>query len=134
MKNISNESVVEMESSIRESYDKNIKSEVSAAVSVAKHYYEQYQSGILTEEIAKMNAADQIRDMRYGDSGYFWIDQSDGTNVVLLGSDTEGTNRMDTKDSKGFKMVKQMIEDSVKNTEAYTEYYFPKTNETKASP
>ena len=134
MKNISNESVVEMESSIRESYDKNIKSEVSAAVSVAKHYYDQYQSGILTEELAKKNAADQIRDMRYGDSGYFWIDQSDGTNVVLLGSDTEGTNRMDTEDSKGFKMVRQMIEDSVKNTEAYTTYYFPKENETKASP
>ena len=134
MKNISNESVAEMESSIRESYDKNIKSEVSAAVSVAKHYYDQYQSGILTEELAKKNAADQIRDMRYGDSGYFWIDQSDGTNVVLLGSDTEGTNRMDTEDSKGFKMVRQMIEDSVKNTEAYTTYYFPKENETKASP
>lgn len=134
MKNISNESVTEMESSIRESYDENIKSEVSVAVSVAKHYYDQYQSGILTEELAKKNAADQIRDMRYGDSGYFWIDQSDGTNVVLLGSDTEGTNRMDTEDSKGFKMVKQMIEDSVKNTEAYTDYYFPKANETKASP
>lgn len=27
--------------------------------------------------------------MRYGETGYFWIDQSDGTNVVLLGSDTE---------------------------------------------
>lgn len=134
MKNISNESVTDMESSIRESYDENIKSEVSAAVSVAKHYYDQYQSGILTEELAKKNAADQIRDMRYGDSGYFWIDQSDGTNVVLLGSDTEGTNRMDTEDSKGFKMVRQMIEDSVKNTEAYTTYYFPKENETKASP
>ena len=53
--------------------------------------------------------------MRYSDSGYFWVDQSDGTNVVLLGSDTEGTNRMNTKDSKGFTMVKQMIEDSVKN-------------------
>lgn len=104
------------------------------AVSVAKHYYDQYQSGILTEELAKKNAADQIRDMRYGDSGYFWVDQSDGTNVVLLGSDTEGTNRMDTEDSKGFKMVRQMIEDSVKNTEAYTTYYFPKENETKASP
>lgn len=101
---------------------------------MAKHYYDQYQSGILTEELAKKNAADQIRDMRYGDSGYFWVDQSDGTNVVLLGSDTEGTNRMDTEDSKGFKMVRQMIEDSVKNTEAYTTYYFPKENETKASP
>ncbi|MBU5478525.1 methyl-accepting chemotaxis protein [Eubacterium sp. MSJ-13] len=134
MKNISSKSVNEMEKSIRDSYDENIKSEVSAAVSVAKHYYNQYKSGILTEELAKKNAADQIRDMRYGDSGYFWVDQSDGTNVVLLGSDTEGTNRMDTEDSKGFKMVKEMIEQAVKGSEAYVEYYFPKEGETEPSP
>ena len=134
MKNISSKSVNEMEKSIRNSYDENIKSEVSAAVSVAKHYYAQYKSGILTEELAKKNAADQIRDMRYGDSGYFWVDQSDGTNVVLLGSDTEGTNRMDTEDSNGFKMVKEMIEQAVKGSEAYVEYYFPKEGETEPSP
>ena len=45
----------------------------------------------------KKVAADEVREMRYGDSGYFWVDESDGTNVVLLGSDTEGTNRMGTK-------------------------------------
>ena len=134
MKNQNNESIVEIEGSIRSSYDDSIKSEVTAAVSVAKHYYGQYKSGILTEQLAKKNAADEIRDMRYGDSGYFWVDQSDGTNVVLLGSDTEGTNRMNTKDSNGFTMVKQMIEDSVKNNEAYTNYYFPKEGETEPSP
>ena len=134
MKNQNNESIAEIEGSIRSSYDDSIKSEVTAAVSVAKHYYGQYKSGILTEQLAKKNAADEIRDMRYGDSGYFWVDQSDGTNVVLLGSDTEGTNRMNTKDSNGFTMVKQMIEDSVKNNEAYTDYYFPKEGETEPSP
>ena len=134
MKNISSKSVAEMESSIRNSYDENIKSEVSAAVSVAKHYYEQYKSGAITEDVAKKNAADEIRDMRYGDSGYFWVDKSDGTNVVLLGSDTEGTNRMSTEDSKGFKMVKEMIEQAVKGSEAYVEYYFPKEGETEPSP
>lgn len=134
MKNISSKSVAEMESSIRNSYDENIKSEVSAAVSVAKHYYEQYKSGAITEDVAKKNAADEIRDMRYGDSGYFWVDKSDGTNVVLLGSDTEGTNRMSTEDSKGFNMVKEMIEQAVKGSEAYVQYYFPKEGETEPSP
>ncbi len=134
MKNISSKSVAEMESSIRNSYDENIKLEVSSAVSVAKHYYEQYKSGAITEDVAKKNAADEIRDMRYGDSGYFWVDKSDGTNVVLLGSDTEGTNRMSTEDSKGFKMVKEMIEQAVKGSEAYVKYYFPKEGETEPSP
>ena len=43
MKNQNNESVAEIEGSIRSSYDDSIKSEVTAAVSVAKHYYGQYK-------------------------------------------------------------------------------------------
>ena len=45
--------------------------------------------------------------MRYGEAGYFWVDQSDGKNIVLLGSSTEGTNRMNTKDADGYQMVKE---------------------------
>ena len=59
--------------------------------------------------------ADEVRQMRYGEAGYFWIDQSDGTNVVLLGSDTEGTNRMETKDAKGYQMVKEIIRVAVED-------------------
>ena len=66
--------------------------------------------------------------------GYFWIDQSDGTNVVLLGSDTEGTNRMETEDAKGYKMVKEIIRVAVEDGGGYTDYVFPKEGETKPSP
>ena len=72
--------------------------------------------------------------MRYGETGYFWIDQSDGTNVVLLGSDTEGTNRMETEDAKGYKMVKEIIRVAVEDGGGYTDYVFPKEGETKPSP
>ena len=44
-----------------------------------------------------------MREMRYGDTGYFWIDESNGTNVVLLGCDTEGTNRMEKKMRMGIR-------------------------------
>ena len=47
---------------------------------------------ILLMKLKKV-AADEIRQMRYGEAGYFWVDQSDGKNIVLLGSSTEGTNR-----------------------------------------
>ena len=51
----------------------------------------------------------------------FWIDQSDGTNVVLLGSDTEGTTRMETEDAKGYKMVKEIIRVAVEDGGGYTD-------------
>lgn len=43
-----------------------------------------YKAGTYTLDEAKKIAADEVRQMRYGEAGYFWIDQSDGTNVVRL--------------------------------------------------
>lgn len=95
---------------------------------------EEYKAGTYTLDEAKQIAAEEVRQMRYGEAGYFWIDQSDGTNVVLLGSDTEGTNRMDTKDAKGYQMVKEIIRVAVEDGGGYTDYVFPKEGETKPSP
>ena len=91
-----------METDERDSYDEQIKQQVDNVISLCQTIYDQYQEGVYTEAEAKKLAADEIRQLRYGDSGYFWIDQYDGTNVVLLGSATEGTNRMETKDANGY--------------------------------
>lgn len=123
-----------MEQDERDSYDQQIKDQVNCAISLCQTIYDQYRAGIYTEEEAKTLAADEIREMRYGDSGYFWIDQYDGTNVVLLGSDTEGTNRMDTKDANGYQMVKDIIAVGQESDGGYTDYVFPKEGETEPSP
>ncbi len=59
-------------------------------------------------EEAETRGADLLRELRYGNGGYFWADTYDGDNVVLLGSETEGTNRMETKDAEGYQMVKRL--------------------------
>ena len=61
-------------------------------------------------------------------------DQYDGTNVVLLGNDTEGTNRMETKDANGYQMVKEIIRVGQEADGGYTDYVFPKEGETEPSP
>ena len=109
MEHMKNNALKVMEQDERDSYDQEIKNQVICAISLCQTIYDQYRAGIYTEEEAKTLAADEIREMRYGDSGYFWVDQYDGTNVVLLGSDTEGTNRMDAKDANGYQMVKDII-------------------------
>lgn len=93
----------------------------------------EYKSGKYTLDEAKKIAADEIRQMRYGNGGYFWVDQSDGKNIVLLGSSTEGTNRMNTKDADGYQMVKEIIRVAVQDGGGYTDYVFPKEGETEPS-
>ena len=123
-----------MDASSRQSYDDSIKEQVGVVISLLSEINDAYKAGTYTLDEAKKIAADEVRQMRYGETGYFWIDQSDGTNVVLLGSDTEGTNRMETEDAKGYKMVKEIIRVAVEDGGGYTDYVFPKEGETKPSP
>ena len=134
MNQVQDKALETMESSSRQSYDDLIKQQVGVAISLLSDINDEYKAGKYTLEEAKTLAADEIRQLRYGDAGYFWIDQSDGTNVVLLGSDTEGTNRMDTKDADGYEMVKEIIRVAVEDGGGYTDYVFPKEGETEASP
>ena len=64
-----------METDERDSYDEQIKQQVDNVISLCQTIYDQYQEGVYTEAEAKKLAADEIRQLRYGDSGYFWIDQ-----------------------------------------------------------
>ena len=88
-----------MEETIRADYDTNIKEQVNNVVSLLQNIYDDQQAGQYSEEEAKKLASDLVRDLRYKEGGYFWIDTTDGTNVVLLGKEAEGTNRIDLKDT-----------------------------------
>lgn len=134
MKQPQSKALETLEADERASYDEQIKQQVDNVISLCQTIYDQYQAGVYTEEEAKKLAADEIRQLRYGDAGYFWVDQYDGTNVVLLGNDTEGTNRMETKDANGYQMVKEIIRVGQEADGGYTDYVFPKEGETEPSP
>lgn len=134
MKQLQSKALETLEADERASYDEQIKQQVDNVISLCQTIYDQYQAGVYTEEEAKKLAADEIRQLRYGDAGYFWVDQYDGTNVVLLGNDTEGTNRMETKDANGYQMVKEIIRVGQEADGGYTDYVLPKEGETEPSP
>ena len=71
--------------------------------------------------------------MRYGSEGYFWADKKDGTNVVYLGTSTEGTNRLNLQDGNGDYIVKETIEVAMSGG-GFVDYVFPKNGETVNSP
>ena len=123
-----------IENDMRSSYDKQIKAQVDNVISLCQSIYNRYEKGEYTLDEAKKLAADQIRDLRYGNNGYFWVDTYDGTNVVLLGNDTEGTNRMDAVDTNGFAYMQAIINAGKQEDGGFTDYVFPREGETESSP
>lgn len=123
-----------IENDMRSSYDEQIKAQVDSVISLCQSIYNQYEAGEYTLDEATKLAADQIRDLRYGNNGYFWVDTYDGTNVVLLGNDAEGTNRMDAVDANGFAYIQAIISAGKQEDGGFTDYVFPREGETESSP
>ena len=86
--------------------------ETQIATNIAQQYYNKELSGELTREQAMAKAASTIRNIRYGNSGYFFIYDVEGNTIVLLGSDLEKSNRMDVTSSDGNFYVKQIIDNA----------------------
>ncbi len=119
---------------IRKDYDDSIKQQVAQVISLLETYQAEIEVGTYTREEGMKQAADKVRALRYGVDGYFWVDLSDGTNVVLLGNDIEGTNRLGTEDVIGFRMVKDFIEGAVAQGSYYCDYQYPKEGGTEPMP
>ena len=127
-------SLIRLEDNIRTDYDNYIKGQVESAMSIIEDQYSKYEAGSYTLDEAKKASADIIREISYGEDGYFRIDTYDGTNVVYLGKDTEGVNRINTKDVNDFEMIKAIIEVGQQEGGGYTDYWFPKGDGTEPLP
>ena len=134
MNQVKKDALTEMEAQIRSDYDDQIKQQVESVISLTQEIYDQCKAGVYTLEEAKKLAADEIRELRYGEAGYFWVDQYDGTNVVLLGNSTEGTNRLNAKDGEGSLFIQAIIKAGKQSDGGFTDYVYPKKGETEDSP
>lgn len=127
------ERITHLEKVLVGGYDNTIKTATEALVASLSSVKADVDAGILTPAQGEINAAAIIRSAKYGESGYFWADKKDGTNVVLLGKkDVEGTSRIDLTDKKGTKIIQEFIRMTDEKGEGFLDYYFPKPNETEA--
>ncbi|WP_044915273.1 methyl-accepting chemotaxis protein [Butyrivibrio sp. WCE2006] len=111
-----------------------LRNQVQNVVSLVEQVDKAHLAGAFSEEDAKRIAADYVRELRFMDGdGYFWVDTSDGTNVVLLGRDTEGTNRLEQHDPNGVYMIKDFIANA-KAGGGFSYFSFAKPNETEPLP
>lgn len=116
-------------------YKTEVKAEVETALSIVQHYYDLSQSGKLTEDQAKSDAEEALRDFRYGDngSGYVWIDDTDYTLVMHpILPDQEGTNRKGLEDKNGVMIIQEIMK--VADKGGYNEFWFTKSDGKTVAP
>ena len=66
--------------------------------------------------------------------GIFFVDTTEGINVVLLGRDTEGKSRINLVDPNEVFFIKNMIENGLKEGGGYTDLMFAKPGEKTPLP
>ncbi len=129
------ESLRQFEKTIREDFDTSLKDQTSTAITILQTVYQGVEAGEYTLSEAKVLGAKLLRNIRFGDDGYFWADTYAGDNIVLLGkADVEGKNRLNSKDSNGFPLVQKIIENGRKSGGGYTDYTFPRPGKEEPMP
>jgi len=110
-----------------------IKGQVQSAYAMLNELNNKVKSGELKASFAKKLGADLLRQMTYGQDGYFFADTSAGVNVVLYGDKAvEGKDRHEAN-IDGVYYV-QKIAEAAKTGDGFTDYSYPKKGETNPSP
>jgi len=126
--------VLSLEKTMRDSFDSQIKGQVQNALSMLQGINKKIEKNEITLEQGKKLGADELRGLRYGKDGYFWADTVQGTNVVLNGTSTEGTGRLNIQDAKGKYFIKEIIANGQKSDGGFSDFWFPKKGETIPLP
>ncbi|MBR1635812.1 MAG: cache domain-containing protein [Lachnospiraceae bacterium] len=121
---------------LMEDVQNELKFEVETVYSMVDQFHQMQEAGILSEKEAKKQAADIVRELRYDDgNGYFWIDTTEGINVVLLGrEETEGNSRYDAVDPNGVKYIQEILNAGMQTGGGFAYFSFPKPDETESLP
>lgn len=98
----------------------------NTAISIVHSFHELHRRGELSAEQARQFTLDTLRNTRYSDSGYFWINDLQG-NIIMhpLLPELEGRNLINFRDTQGVKPFDQFIREAI-NGGGWVEYWWPK--------
>jgi methyl-accepting chemotaxis protein len=111
-----------------------LKSETEIAVEIVKHFHALAENGTLSQSEAQQQAKATVRDLRFGESGYFFVIHYDGRMQVLGPKpEAEEENWLNKKDPNGVPFIREFI-DAAKRGGDFVEYHFPKAGFEKPQP
>ena len=99
----------------------------ATALAIFKKYHALETSGAMTREEAQKAASDVISAMRYGDSGYFWINDMHPTMVMHpIKPELNGVDLTQNKDPNGKFLFVEFVDTVKASGEGFVDYYWPK--------
>lgn len=108
---------------------------VETAYGVIDYWGGQAASGKVPEEVAKQNAMNEIKLMRYKGGEYFWINGMDLKMIMhAVNPDLDGKDIGGIKDENGVFLFQNMVEVCRKNGQGFVDYYWPKPGSSSAVP
>jgi methyl-accepting chemotaxis protein len=113
--------------------ERGLAEQVQSAVSVVNHYVKQAQSGAMSEADAKQAAIAHLRPIRYGQSGYMLVVDSNMLQLLNpIRPETENKIN-DLVDKTGKHFTAEIVKHGLDGTHL-TSYLYPKPGETEALP
>jgi len=105
------------------------------ALSVVKTSGDQAAAGSMPVAEAQKRAMDSIRNMRYGEDGYFTILNSHPTILMQpMAPEMNGKDVSDLRDPNGVYINREMVAVIKRDGKGFTAYAFPRPGATEASP
>jgi methyl-accepting chemotaxis protein len=99
----------------------------ATAIAIFQKYYKLEQAGTMTRDQAQTAAKDVISAMRYGGSGYFWINDMHPTMIMHpIKPELNGTDLSQNKDPNGKFIFVEFANTVKKSGEGFVDYYWPK--------
>ena len=105
------------------------------AVKAVQEEYEAGEKGAISVEEAKSRAAARVANLRYGQSGYFWINDLEPRMVMHPTNPAlNGKSLADSKDPDGVQIFVEFVKTVQKNGEGFVSYSWPKPGSDKPQP
>ena len=105
-----------------------------SALSVVKTFADQAATGTMPVAEAQKRAMAAIRNMRYGEDGYFLIINSQPTVLMSNHPELVGKNVSEYHDPNGVYMYREMVASVKHDGRGFSAYAFPKLGATEPSP
>lgn len=135
LKKANSESINQYNNALRTGYDDNVKYQVENVITLLNGIYKMQVDGKMTEAQAKEQARNLVKELRYNEQGYFWIDDVDANLIAHpITPEKEGTNRKDETDKNGNKLIQNIINVGSKDEGGFTNFYYSKPNEDGVFP
>ncbi|ARC94575.1 chemotaxis protein [Vibrio coralliilyticus] len=118
---------------MRENYERGVSTLVESASGVAKHYYQLYQSGQISESEAQGRALQTISAMRFDGDNYIFVGDSDGVQLASGVLSLLGKNILGLKDSEGKFFVQELYQ-VARNGGGFVDYSWKNPDSEKMDP